>query len=111
LGCSEEPAEGATDNRAMATQVGLPMMLALFDFSLGRMQQCIDRLMPLRTVAHHFGGSHAQRDLIDQTLLAAAAGGRARAVGRALLNERRLAKPSTPLTEHWLRRVSETATP
>jgi hypothetical protein len=67
--------------------------------------------MPLRTVAHHFGGSHAQRDLIDQTLLAAAAGGRARAVGRALLNERRLAKPSTPLTEHWLRRVSESATP
>jgi hypothetical protein len=25
----------------------------------------------------------------------------ARAIGRAVLNERRLAKPETPLTRHW----------
>jgi hypothetical protein len=47
------------------------------------------------------GGSHAQRDLIDQTLLAAASRASHRHVGRALLNERRLAKPMTPLTRHW----------
>jgi hypothetical protein len=101
-----EPTGPSPDNRAMAAEVGLPMMLALLDFSLGRMRQCIDRLLPLRAVAHHFGGSHAQRDLIDQTLLAASAGGRDRGVGRALLNERRCAKPTTPLTEHWARRVT-----
>jgi hypothetical protein len=104
-----EPGGGASqaspDNRAMAAEVGLPTMLALLDFSLGRMRQCIDRLLPLRAYAHRFGGSHAQRDLIDQTLLAASAGGRDRGVGRALLNERRCAKPTTPLTEHWARRV------
>jgi hypothetical protein len=107
---SQEPLGGSSqnspDNRAMAAEVGLPMMLALLDFSLGRMRECIDRLLPLRVHAHHFGGSHAQRDLIDQTLLAAAAGGRDRGVGRALLNERRCAKPTTPLTEHWARRVT-----
>ncbi len=97
--------EGAPDNRAMAADVGLPLMLALVDFSLGRMRQCIDRLLPLRAFAHRFGGSHAQRDLIDQTLLGAASGGRDRGVGKALLNERRCAKPVTPLTEHWARRI------
>ncbi len=110
-GSHDHPSHNPPDNRAMAAEVGLPMMLALLDFSLGRMRQCIARLLPLRTVAHRFGGSHAQRDLIDQTLLGAAAGGRDRGVGRALLNERRLAKPSTPLTEHWLRRMSAGAAP
>ncbi len=97
--------QSSPDNRAMAADVGLPLMLALLDFSLGRMRECIERLLPLRAYAHHFGGSHAQRDLIDQTLLAASAGGRDRGVGRALLNERRCAKATTPLTEHWARRV------
>ena len=110
---SSEPAgsssQSSPDNRAMAAEVGLPMMLGLLDFSLGRMRQCIEHLLPLRGHAHRFGGSHAQRDLIDQTLLAASVGGRDRGVGRALLNERRCAKPTTPLTEHWARRVRAAA--
>lgn len=102
---ARQPLEAAPDNRAMATEVGLPLMLGLVDFSRGRMRQCIDRLLPLRGIAHHFGGSHAQRDLIDQTLLAAASNGCDRSLGRALLNERRCAKPLTPLTEYWAGRV------
>jgi len=71
------------------------------------MAEVAKQLYPLRTVAHHFGGSHAQRDLIEQTLLAScAAKGGDKTLGRLLLNERRLAKPSTPLTQHWLRRMS-----
>jgi hypothetical protein len=93
------------DNAAMALDVGLPLMQGLVDFSQGRWQACVERLAPLRTTAHHFGGSHAQRDLIDQTLLAASARGADRAFGRALLNERRCAKPATPLTEHWARQL------
>jgi hypothetical protein len=95
----------APDNRAMALEVGMPLMQGLIEFSQGRMQGCIDRLLPLRTIAHHFGGSHAQRDLIDQTLLAASASGGDRAVGRVLLNERRCAKPDTPLTQQWAQRL------
>jgi hypothetical protein len=63
-------------------------------------------LYPVRAGAQRFGGSHAQRDLIDQTLLAASARGSRRSLGRALLNERRLAKPLTPLTRHWLERMA-----
>ena len=61
---------------------------------------------PVRAHAHRFGGSHAQRDLIDQTLLAASARGGDAAIGRALLNERMLAKRTTPLTVWWAERIA-----
>jgi hypothetical protein len=60
----------------------------------------------VRALAARFGGSHAQRDLIDQTLLAAAAQGGRRDIGRALINERSMAKPVTPLTRHWIERLA-----
>ena len=92
------------DNRAMTNEVGLPLMRGLMAYANGNAAQACRLLYPLRAVAHHFGGSHAQRDLIDQTLLAAAAASDT-ALGRALLNERRLAKPATPLTDHWAGRI------
>ena len=96
------------DNHAMAREVGLPLMRALLAHASGDAATAVRLLQPLRGVAHHFGGSHAQRDLIDQTLLAAACAASQRelkAVGHAVLNERRLAKPSTPLTAHWAARL------
>jgi len=99
-------------NREMTRDVGLPLMQGVLAFAEDRCDEAIARLYPVRALAHRFGGSHAQRDLIDQTLLAAACGARDRtmgcAVGRALLNERRLAKVTTPLTEHWARRLAST---
>ena len=63
-------------------------------------------LAPLRETAHRFGGSHAQRDLIELTLLAACAlPGGSRALGRALLNERALARGRTPQLAHWRERL------
>ena len=94
-------ARANADNQDMARVVGVPLMRGLMAYARGDAAEACALLYPLRAVAHHFGGSHAQRDLIDQTLLAAAARSSHKAAGRALLNERRLAKPSTPLTEHW----------
>lgn len=93
-------------NREVAREVGLPLMHGLLDFSQGRFDAAIHRLYPLREQLHRVGGSHAQRDVIDQTLLAAASQASDRSAGRALLNERRLAKPETPLTAHWGARLS-----
>ena len=93
------------DNGEMTREVGVPLMRGLMAFAQGDAAQACSLLYPLRTVAHHFGGSHAQRDLIDQTLLAAAVRAGDTALGQALLNERRLAKPVTPLTEHWAARI------
>jgi len=95
------------DNKAMAREVGLPLMRGLLAHACGDAAGACAALYPLRAVAHHFGGSHAQRDLIDQTLLAAATSpGGEPALARALLNERRLAKPVTPLTQHWEQRLA-----
>ena len=93
-------------NREMTRDVGLPLMRGMLAFAEGRCDEALALLYPVRAQAYRFGGSHAQRDLIDQTLLAAACGAKDRAVGRAMLNERRLAKAATPLTEYWARRLA-----
>ncbi len=93
-------------NHLVAREVGLPLMRGLLALARGDADHATDLIYPVRCVATQWGGSHAQRDLIDQTLLAAAAQGSRRSVGRALVNERCLAKPLTPLTRHWLDKLA-----
>jgi tetratricopeptide (TPR) repeat protein len=88
-------------NHGMAREVGLPLMRGLLALARGEADAAADALYAARGVAQRFGGSHAQRDLIDQTLLCAATRGARGAIGRALINERLMAKPSTPLTAYW----------
>jgi hypothetical protein len=107
--CAERamsPEDARRSNHVMAREVGLPLMRGLLALTRGDADGAADMLSPVRAVAQRFGGSHAQRDLIDQTLLAASARGGRRNLGRALLNERRLAKPVTPLTRHWMERLA-----
>lgn len=92
-------------NHQMAREVGLPLMRGALALERGEPDAAVDAIYPVRAMARHIGGSHAQRDLIDLTLLAAAARGHRRALGRALLNERLMAKPMTPLTRHWAERL------
>jgi hypothetical protein len=104
------PALGADaaprSNHTMAREVGAPLMRALLAFARGEPAAAARALYALRAKAQRWGGSHAQRDLIDQTLLAAAsADPAARSLGRAVLNERRAAKPGSPLTRHWAERL------
>jgi hypothetical protein len=101
---AEQHASGS--NRAVARDIGLPLMRGMLAFAHGRFGEAIQILYPVRAGASRFGGSHAQRDLIDQTLIKAAAQSVDKSVGRALLNERRLAKPETPLSAHWAARLS-----
>jgi tetratricopeptide (TPR) repeat protein len=95
-------------NHGIARDVGMPLMRGLLALSRGDGDAAAMTLYGARTAAHRCGGSHAQRDLIDQTLLAAAAAGSEStrlSLGRALVNERLLAKPLTPLTRHWVERL------
>ncbi len=94
-------------NHTTLREVGLPLMRGLVALARGDADHAADLLFAVRGQARQLGGSHAQRDLIDQSLLAAAARGGRRAIGRALLNERLMAKPLTPLTRHWLEALAE----
>jgi hypothetical protein len=98
--------EARRSNHTMAREVGAPLMRALLSFARGEGEVAAAALYAVRGKAQRFGGSHAQRDLIDQTLLAAAAASGSRIYGRAVLNERRLAKPLTALTRHWAERLN-----
>jgi hypothetical protein len=103
--CAERamrPDDAGRANHAMAREVGLPLMRGLLALARGDADGAAHTLYPVRAIAQRFGGSHAQRDLIDQTLLAAAARAGRRALGQALINERVMAKPETPLTRHWI---------
>lgn len=101
------PADASRSNHLMAREVGLPLMRGLLALARGNADGACDLIAPIRAQAARFGGSHAQRDLIDQTLLAAAARGGRRNLGRALLNERCMAKPQTPLTRFWLEQLGQ----
>ncbi len=106
--CAERalmPTDASRSNHLMAREVGLPLMRGLLALARGDAAGAADLIAPVRAQAVRFGGSHAQRDLIDQTLLAAAAQGGRRSLGRALINERRMAKPVTPLTRHWMEQL------
>ncbi len=103
--CAEramDPCDARRANHAIAREVGLPLLRGLLAFGRGEHDAAADALYPVRALARGFGGSHAQRDLIDLTLLAAAAQGQRRALGQALVRERLMAKPATPMTRHWM---------
>ncbi len=107
--CAEralQAVDAGRDNHTMAREVGLPLMRGLLALAHGDGDGAVDLITPVRGQAARFGGSHAQRDLIDLTLLAAAADGGRRSLGRALLNERTMAKPASPLSRHWAARLA-----
>jgi tetratricopeptide (TPR) repeat protein len=72
LAAQRSALERDDDNRIFLREVGLPATEAIHDFALGRYAEAAEKLRRARPVAHQFGGSHAQRDLIDLTLIAAA---------------------------------------
>ncbi len=91
-----ERTAGGTDSNAMMTrEVGLPVARAIKAFDRGDYGTTVSLLMPVRALAHRFGGSHAQRDVIQQTLLEAALRDGQGELGRALANERTQLKPTS----------------
>jgi hypothetical protein len=74
--------------RTMTEAVGLPVCRALVHFGAGEYHQVIGELLPIRTRVHEFGGSHAQRDAVERTLLEAAIRGGRIDLANALISER-----------------------
>ena len=60
------------DNALFTREVGAPVARAIHAFGAGEYAQTVELLRPVRNIAHRFGGSHAQRDVLDLTLIEAA---------------------------------------
>jgi tetratricopeptide (TPR) repeat protein len=95
------------DNAAFTREVGRPVALALAAFGEGRYGEAVELLRPVREIAHRFGGSHAQRDLLDQTLMEAARRAGQSAYAEALCSERLARRPDSPLSRLFAARAAE----
>ncbi len=83
-----EKGDPQTTSWTMTSRVGLPVCRGIVAFGEGDDERVLDALWPVRTRLHEFGGSHAQRDVVERTLLEAALRANRSDVARALVQER-----------------------
>ncbi|WP_119462890.1 tetratricopeptide repeat protein [Rhodospirillaceae bacterium SYSU D60014] len=92
-----------------ARRTSLPLVEGFAAFWRGDYQTATDRLHGARFIANSFGGSHAQRDIIDCTLTEAAVRGGFSKLAEALSNERLALKPHSPVNRSFLSRSRDGA--
>ncbi|MBN9220027.1 MAG: tetratricopeptide repeat protein [Mesorhizobium sp.] len=102
-----EAMHGSDDNAAFTRDVGNPLTLAIKAFGERNYAETIRLILPIRAIAHRFGGSHAQRDVIDLTLIEAALRAGDGALARVLAAERSAARPDSPLSALFSRRAAD----
>ena len=95
LAALEREAAGDHDTSRMAREIGLPVARAIAAFANDDYAATVRELLPIRYETRSFGGSHAQRDLLAQTLILAAIRDGQASLARALLAERAALKEPT----------------
>ncbi len=93
-------------NHAISRDLGAPLQRALLAFGAGDFGTAAEGVAPLRGRLEPLGGSRAQRDVVDQTLVAAASASGRATLARAVLDDRGEGKARTPLTAWWEERVT-----
>lgn len=101
LAAQQRAVSSKRDNARMVWEVGFPVCSALRAFGRKDYATCISLLRPLRHRLNRFGGSHAQRDVFDLTLMEAARRDGHYALLRQLANERLSLKPDSPLNRRY----------
>jgi tetratricopeptide (TPR) repeat protein len=97
------PAYGEVAN--WSRRIGLPLVEGFAAFWRGDYPTAVERLHGARFIANGFGGSHAQRDIIDWTLTEAAIRGGMRDVALGLASERIALKPHSPINRAFLQQA------
>jgi len=105
LGAQARAMAGRDDNAAFTREVGHPLTRAMLAFGDGNYGEAVALIRPVRNIAARFGGSHAQRDILDLTLIEAAFRSGQMALARALAAERVAMKPTSPLAGLFVRRA------
>lgn len=94
------------DNAGFTRDVGHAVARAILAFGDGDYARTAALLRPVRSVAHRFGGSHAQRDVLDLTLIEAAFRSGQANLAAALANERVEVRHESPLAQLFARRAA-----
>lgn len=100
-----ENASRDTENAGWAKNVALPLVDGFTAFWRGDYREAVERLHGVRYIANQFGGSHAQRDVIDWTLTEAALRAGLTAVATDFAGERLALKPHSPVNRMFLDRA------
>ena len=85
---------GAGDNRQVTVEVGRSLIDGALRFAERDYAGAVEAILPVRYRAFRIGGSHAQRDIVNQTLIAAAERAGQWNLARALLAERVALRPT-----------------
>jgi hypothetical protein len=96
LDAQDRAMAGTGDNARFTREIGRPVVLGLAAFGEGDWAACIEALLPVISIGNRFGGSHAQRDILDLTLVEAALRLPDPGLARAISAERRAAKGCSP---------------
>jgi tetratricopeptide (TPR) repeat protein len=91
----EGAARGNGPQARVTADVGIPVAQGLAAFGRGDYRGAIESLEGVRDIAHRFGGSHAQRDLLTLTLVEAAIRSGDRTRARHYAAERMVHKPAS----------------
>ncbi len=98
-----------TETARWAHATAIPLIEGFAAFWTGDYRRAVEILHPVRFIANQFGGSHAQRDIIDWTLIEAAIRGGLRDVAQALTNERLAIKPHSGVNLGFSKRTQALA--
>ena len=89
---------GSGDNRQVTSEVGRRLIDGALAFASGEYARAVEAILPVRNDSVRIGGSHAQRDIVNLTLIAAAERSGQWSLAHALLGERVGVRP-TPRTK------------
>lgn len=102
---------GASEVDEWGRKTALPLVEGFAAFWRGDYEGAAGRLHGARHIANAFGGSHAQRDIIDWTLAESTVRGGLTAMAEAMANERLALKPHSPVNRSFLARAGAIASP
>ncbi|MGF1610458.1 MAG: tetratricopeptide repeat protein [Kiloniellales bacterium] len=105
LSAYRDNASDSVETALWAREIGRPLVEGFAAFWRGDYETAVERLHPARFIANRFGGSHAQRDIIDWTLTEAALRGGLKDLAEGLANERLALKPHSPVNRSFLSRA------
>ncbi len=98
-------ANGASEVSRWAQETGHDLVEGFVAHWQGEHDRAVQHLFRARHIANRFGGSHAQRDIIDWTLTDSALRTGQRGMAEALVHERLALKPHSPVNRGFLLRA------
>jgi len=105
LAWMRETAASAVEAARLYRTVGIPIVEGLAAFHRGAWAEAVELLLPMRVDLWQIGGSYAQRDIVNWTLIEAAVRAGQRDVSVSLAHERLSTRPRSAPNRRFLRQA------